>query len=86
MYFLTPEVNYKIQLVAGFVTKANSDVYSAFNPDEEEKASLMKEWLEASKFNAEVEAESEYQLITLSTCSYEFKNARFVVIGVLEEL
>lgn len=86
MYLLTPEENYKISILAGFVTPANGDVYNAFNPEEDEKAALIADWIKNSSFHGDSQLESEYRIITLSTCSYEFNNARYVVVGLLEVL
>ena len=36
-----------------------------------------------SIINTGVDVRSDDQLLTLSTCSYEFEDARFVVVGVL---
>ena len=83
MYLLTPEGDYVIHLVAGLVTPSDSDVYSALYPDEEEKEQLLKKWLSASTFQAEWEPSPDDRFITLSTCSYEYSNARYVLIGVL---
>ena len=37
-------------------------------------------------FKSETEVKSEDKIITLSTCSYDFKNARYVLLGVLREI
>lgn len=86
MYLLTPAQNYKINILAGFVTAANSELYSAFNPSEEEKELLVEEWMNDSDFDSTAILTSEHTVITLSTCSYEYSNARYVIIGVLEKL
>ena len=86
MYLLTPDVNYKINILAGFVTPGNSELYNALNPDEEKKLSLFQSWKNDSTFDAELDSDAENRFITLSTCSYEYRNARYVLIGVLEEL
>ena len=85
MYLLTPEQNYKINLLAGFVTPASSKLYSVFNPDEDEKTLLIDSWVAASNFDSGINPASENHFITLSTCSYEYSNARYVLIGILEE-
>ena len=86
MYLLTPEQNYKINLSVGFVTQAGSELYDGLNPDEAEKAAFVEDWLKRSDFRSEAELSSGQNLITLSTCSYENSNARYVIVGVLEKL
>lgn len=85
MFLLTPERNYRINLLAGFVTAAHAQVYSEFSPGEEEKTELIGQWLEASDFDSGLFPAPEQRLITLSTCSYEYTDARYVLVGVLEE-
>ena len=85
IFLLTPEQNYIIHVVAGFVTPADAALYSAFSPDDAEKTALLSSWLEASHFRAETVPTEEDRFLTLSTCSYEYSDARYVLIGVLEE-
>lgn len=84
MYLLTPERDYLIKLVAGVVTKSDSDVFNEFNPSDGERATLLQNWLDASTFVSQIEPNPNDRFITLSTCSYEYSNARFVLIGVIE--
>lgn len=41
--------------------------------------------IEKSDFKADVSVENEDKLVTLSTCAYDFKDARYVVLGKLVE-
>ncbi len=85
MYYLTPEGNYKLELFAGLVVKRDDKIY---NPklDEEEFWTLLNDYRAKSTFKADVELEYNDTIVTLSTCSYEFDNARYIVIGRLTEL
>ena len=85
MFLLTPEQNYAIEVMAGFVTTSDDELYNAFCPDEAGKDALVNEWLNASDFVSNVYPELEDRIITLSTCSYEFDNARYVLVGVLRK-
>ena len=82
MYFLTPDGNYKLELFAGLVVKHNDKIYLP-NQSEEEFAALIKEYQAKSTFKSDVELEYNDTIVTLSTCSYEFDNARYIVIGRL---
>ncbi len=82
MYYLTPDGNYKLELFAGLVVKRDDKIY---NPklDEKEFATLLNDYKAKSTFKADVELEYNDTIVTLSTCSYEFDNARYIVIGRL---
>lgn len=78
LWYLTPEGNWRIDLFAGLVTDVKSDVYTpAVSSD-----SLTK-FRESSTFVSPVPVSASDAVITLSTCSYEFNNARYVVMGKL---
>ena len=81
LYFLTPERNYIIELIAGAVVKRDSDIYQTA-PTDNTIADIMAK----STFNSAVEIGNGENIITLSTCSYEFNNARYVVVGKLKKI
>ena len=85
MYYLTPDGNYKLELFAGLVIKRDDRIY---NPklNEEEFSELLNDYRAKSTFKSNVELEYNDTIVTLSTCSYEFDNARYIVIGRLVEL
>lgn len=77
MYLYTPSQTYKINLFAGFVTEHDSDVYSLSLG-----SSYLQECINNSTFNASTGVPTG-NIITLSTCDYDFDNARYVVLGEL---
>ena len=81
LYFLTPEHNYIIELIAGAVVKRDSDIYQTAPADNTIADIMIK-----STFNSTVEIGKGENIITLSTCSYEFNNARYVVVGKLKKI
>ena len=81
LYLYTPEGDYKIELIAGFVSKPTGDVYNTNQTYEQ----ILK-YSSNSTFRSDVDPCEGYCYITLSTCSYEYENARYVVIGSLEEI
>lgn len=86
LYLFTPAGSFAIVLVAGFTTAANDELYSNFSPDGEDQRRLIEDWLERSDFCADYEPNEEDRFITLSTCSYDYDNARYVLIGTLKAL
>lgn len=81
LYFLTPEANYIIELSAGAVVKRDSDIYQT-TP----KNSTIANITASSTFDSNIELAEGETIITLSTCSYEFNNARYVAIGRLTRI
>lgn len=76
-YIYTPTQNYKLNLYAGFVCEHDDEVYTL---------SLSQSQLEAmaakSTFKSNIGTPTG-NVVTLSTCSYEFDDARYVVVGEL---
>lgn len=82
MWLLTKDGNYKIRLFAGYVTSASSDIYG-FPQTKESRDALVDFSLSHSTFKADVDVQGEDRIITLSTCTYEYDDARYVLHGVL---
>jgi len=78
LYLYTPEGGYKIELIAGFVSKPTGDIYRTNLTFE-----TVRKLLKYSTFKSIADVCAEDRFITLSTCSYEFENARYVVVGVI---
>lgn len=80
---LTPEENYVVELFAGYIADAEEGAWSIEFADADDFA----QWLEAAKdrsmFSSPVQPTFSDRILTLSTCSYEFPEARFVVLGIL---
>lgn len=80
---MTPEYNYIIEVFSAYVTNVNENAWDlAFTQTDYEA------WLEETKkkscFTSTLTPEPSDRVVTLSTCSYEFDNARFVVVGILK--
>lgn len=78
LYLYTPEGAYKIELIAGFVSKPTGEVYNTNQTYEQ-----VLEYCSHSTFCSPITPRDDEKYITLSTCSYEYENARYVVIGKL---
>lgn len=84
MYLYVPEQRYTLELIAGYAT----DIYDAaygLPASKEQRDELLARAVEKSSFVSGVTAGEEDKLVTLSTCSYAYNNARYVVIGRLAE-
>lgn len=83
MYLNTPTQNYKIEVFSGFITDAESDVYAVSFSSEESFTSYIQRMKGQSVFESGVEVQPDDNIVTLSTCAYDFENARFVILGRL---
>ncbi len=83
MYINTPDGNYRVEIFSGYITDADSDTYTiSFNNNDEYQAYLDK-MVSQSVFKSDVKPTAEDKIVTLSTCTYEYYDARFVVQGRL---
>lgn len=77
MYIYTPTQNYRLDLYAGFVCDHDDEIYSTALTQEQLQAMAAK-----SDFKSNIGTPTG-KTVTLSTCSYEYNDARYVVIGAL---
>ncbi len=84
LYLLTPSQSYKVELYAGYITASDADVY-ALEHTENNSEAFLRYAAEHSTFRSDIAVTQNDKFITLSTCSYEYENARYVVIGRLVE-
>jgi len=83
MLLLTPQGNYLIKLFAGYTTDAAADSWMFSFADSNDFERWISEAKYRSDFTSSVEIHPSDRLVTLSTCSYAFDNARYVVVGRL---
>ena len=83
LYYLTPGNDYMIELFAGFVTSADSDIYYPEFGDTDNFEAVLQEIKAQSTFTSDVSVTGEDHIVTLSTCSHDFDNARYVAFGKL---
>lgn len=84
LWLLTPSASYIIKVAFGAVVQANSESYCINFSSGDKYAKYITQIKKNSTFISEVEDISS-NMVTLSTCSYEYENARFILVGILEE-
>ena len=84
-FLMTPDKNYKIELFSAFLTADDADVYY-INNDQSKRDAELKKALTHSTFTTDVTVTDTDKLIAFSTCSYEYDNARFILMGALREI
>lgn len=84
MYLYVPGQRYKLELIAGYTTDIYDIVYSV-PATKAAWVEILYRAIRDSSFDSGITVSGEDRLVTLSTCTYEFDNARYVVIGRLVE-
>ena len=77
---ITPDKKYHLQIVSAFITPATSEAYTySFNTNAEKQA-FLDYAVKSSKISTGVTATTDDKIITLSTCAYDYDEARYVVV------
>lgn len=84
MYLYLPEHRYRLELIAGYTTGTEDPIYT-IPQTPAEKQQLAETAMKKSDFRAETAVEEKDRLVTLSTCSYSYDDARYVVIAKIAE-
>lgn len=85
MWLLTPEKNYRVVLFSGYTTSSDSGTYTIIHEPGEDLDQYLADCRAVSGFQADVVLDGE-QYVVLSTCAYDFAEARYVLHGKLEPL
>ena len=80
----TPDKNYEIEVVYGFVIDAYKWDDNGFASDDNVE-DLLLHAKSNTTFDSGKTISSDDKIITLSTCSYEIEEGRYVLIGKLVE-
>jgi len=86
MLYMTPDKNYVVEIFAGFVSSVKEDSWDIVFPTTEDRQKWIDKRLDKSAFKGIITPDINSHILTLSTCSYEFSNARFVLYGMLTEV
>ena len=83
-WLLTPQADYKVKLFSGYTTSAYSDTYTIFREPGSDFSDYIAQCLAQSDFAAADKPSGDGQYVVLSTCAYDFDEARYVLHGRLE--
>ncbi|MBQ2750033.1 MAG: class B sortase [Clostridia bacterium] len=85
MWLLTPNGDYKLHVIAGFTLKASSSLYE-FGMTEEGIGNFLAQALEKNDFTPPADDAPVENFLVMSTCSYEYDDARYIVVTRMEPL
>lgn len=86
MYLNTPGQNYRLDVFSAYITDPDGSTYTfSFNSKESYESYLdsVTRW---SYIDTGVEVTADDRIVVFSTCTYEYENARFVVLAKLVPL
>jgi sortase B len=82
---MMPEQNVRVEIFAGYVANVQENAWEIALGSDVEFGEWLEEAKERSCFKSEITPAVTDRIVTLSTCSYEFDNARFVLLGVIRK-
>jgi len=86
MHLYTPEKDYELVLVAGYLVDSGIESPQIVFNDDAAFEAYVKAIKRKSMFKSDVEVNADDRIVSLCTCAYDYPNARFVVVGKLVEL
>ena len=83
---MTPEANYKVEVFSAYVATVTDPSWDTTFDSDKKYLDWMNSMKARSYFETETELSDSDRVVTLSTCTYETENARFVVHGILHKM
>lgn len=81
LYLNTPSGNYRLAVFSGFVTSADSSVYTFDFSSDAEFTDYVNRMKGFSDFSSDVTVSASDRIAVLSTCTYEYDDARYVLFA-----
>lgn len=86
MYLLTPQHNYRLDIFSGYVAEAGSQRFFMGSGDDAEFEAYLEEIKAISDFSPCAGQSTQNRIVTLSTCTYDFHEARYILHAFLTEI
>lgn len=78
LYLFTPNQKYRLEIFAVNTVPSDDELYTNVPYTEEEKITYVNKLISDSKVKTDVSVGTEDHIVILSTCAYEFNNARCI--------
>lgn len=85
MELITPKKNFDVEIFAVVRISSDSPLYRIDFADDGEKSRYLQKISEEGLLDTGVKVSAKDKIIMMSTCTYEFQDARLVVYGKLKE-
>jgi len=83
IYLYTPEADYKLELFAGHIAHSVRDHPPLEFENDEDFLEYIAHIKRVSVFSSDVEISAKDTIVSLVTCTYDFNDARLIIVGVL---
>ncbi len=80
----TPACDFTIELFAGIVVKGDYEYVRFKFRDKHDFQNYIDSLIKKSTFKSKTSVKADDQIVTFSTCTYEFDNARYLLFGILK--
>lgn len=86
LWIITPTQDYKVVLFSGYTAKSRDESYNIYKQYGENFRGHIGIAASKSDFVNDVDFDDGSNCVMLSTCAYDFNNARYVLFGKLEKV
>lgn len=77
---ITPDEKYTLVVFSAYIVHADDDLYDLSFETDKEKQAIIDKAYDKSQINTGVEVTKDDRIVMLSTCAYDFDDARYVVL------
>lgn len=85
MWLLTPNATYKLTVIGGLHTTTSSNAYQ-FQMTRQDVKSFLNAVVQKMPYRTAADLSDVTRIVTLSTCSYESDDARYVLVASLQKV
>ena len=85
MYIYTPEGDFQLALLAGYLVDSGVEQPTRVFRDDEHFLRYITDIKRRSFFKSDVEVSVDDRIVSLCTCAYDYTNARLIIVGKLIE-
>ena len=86
MLLATPDRSYRVELFSVITVPRDSELYRRGFDNESERQTYLDKIDALSEVKSDVRVTASDRLVMMSTCTYEYENARLVIYGKLVEV
>lgn len=77
---ITPERKFRFEVIAGYVTDVYDDAWQLSFADDDTFLQWLQDSMNRSVIGGTFDIDVSDRIVTLSTCTYEFEDARFILV------